>query len=60
MLGSAQRRWVVSILARVEYISPVDKSTGKAELRFHLGDIDKTVGEPSPYSFELDIGAASP
>ena len=35
--------YIFSLLARVEYIGSIDKSTGKAELRFHIDDIDKTV-----------------
>jgi hypothetical protein len=34
---------IFSLLARVEYIGCVDKLTGKAELRFHIKGIDKTV-----------------
>ena len=32
-----------SLLARIEYIGSVDKSTGKVELRFYIDEIDKTV-----------------
>jgi hypothetical protein len=32
-----------SILARIDYIGSVDKSTGKVELRFYIGNIEKMV-----------------
>jgi hypothetical protein len=35
--------YLFSLLARVDYIGSVDKSTGKAELRFYIDDIEKTV-----------------
>ncbi|CAF3563086.1 unnamed protein product [Adineta steineri] len=42
-LTSAKRsRQYSSLLARIDYISPVDKMTGKAELRFHIDDMEKT------------------
>ena len=34
---------VSSLLARIEYIGPVDSATGKAELRFFIDDIEKMV-----------------
>jgi len=31
-----------SLIARIDYIGSVDKSTGKVELRFYIDEIDKT------------------
>ncbi|CAF4790196.1 unnamed protein product, partial [Rotaria magnacalcarata] len=41
--SAKQSRQYSSLLARVDYIGSVDKSTGRVELRFYVDDIGKTV-----------------
>jgi hypothetical protein len=35
--------FIFSLLARIDYIGSIDKSTGKVELRFYIDEIEKTV-----------------
>ncbi|UJR26462.1 hypothetical protein I4U23_007792 [Adineta vaga] len=43
LTSAKQSQQYSSILVRVEYIGSVDKSTGKAELRFYLDDVEKSI-----------------
>jgi len=48
LVSAKQSSQYSSLLARIDYIGPVDPKTGKVELRFYLTEVDRSISYSAP------------